>query len=71
MVDARETKEDLYKNGAITGMNSGSESISYNPSLIINEVSGQQLNRDIRSIIRDYLGGVTDVNGIGLLYGGY
>lgn len=70
LVRARETKDELLKNGAISGMNSGSESISYNPSLIINEVNEEQLNRDIRNTISDYLSGVTDVNGINLLYGG-
>lgn len=70
LVVAQKTRDELFKNGAISSVNSGSESISYNPSLILNEVNEEQLNRDIQSVIRDYLSGVTDVNGIGLLYGG-
>lgn len=70
LVKAQETRDKLFKDGAISSVNSGSESISYNPQLVASEVSEQQLNREIRNIIKDYLSGVTDVNGISLLYGG-
>jgi len=69
LISANETKEELTKGGLISSVNSGSESISYNNKELL-EVTNEQLSRDVRNTIHEYLSGVTDVNGINLLYGG-
>ena len=69
LISANETKEELTKGGLVSSVNSGSESISYNNKELL-EVTNEQLSRDVRNTINEYLSGVTDVNGINLLYGG-
>lgn len=68
LISASESNKEFVNNGAISSVSSGSESISYNTNLLYK--SEDQINREVRNIITDYLSGVTDVNGIGLLYGG-
>ena len=69
LISANEQKEELTKGGLVSSVSSGSESISYNNKELL-EVTNEQLSRDVRNTINEYLSGVTDVNGINLLYGG-
>ena len=70
LISANEQNEEIAKGGFIQSVNSGSESITYANKKELLEVTNEQLSRDVRNTINEYLSGVTDVNGINLLYGG-
>ena len=70
LINADETKAEILNGGLIHSVNSGSESITYDNKKELLEVTNEQLSLDIRDTIKEYLSGVTDVNGINLLYGG-